>query len=94
MLNTSIKSIICMGLMLLMNACVTTQTGGTAANADPKKAEEAYVQLGLAYLQQGNRESSKLNFENALEINKKSAPANEGIALLYQLDAEKKLAEK
>jgi type IV pilus assembly protein PilF len=80
--------------MLLLNACVTTEHGSLAANADPKKAEAAYVQLGLGYLQSGNRDASKVNFENALKINSRSAGANEGMARLYQIDAENELAEK
>ena len=94
MLHTLLKSVIGLSMVLLLNACVTTEQSSLAANADPVKAEAAYVQLGLGYLQNGNRDASKINFENALEINSRSAAANEGLALLYQLDAENKLAEK
>jgi len=94
MLHTLLKSVTCIIFVLSLSACVTTETGSLAANADPKKAEASYVQLGLAYLQSGNRDSARINFENALEINDRSAPAHEGFARLYQLDAENELAEK
>lgn len=81
-------------LVVMTTGCVTSESGGIAQNADPDKAEATFVRLGLAYLQNGNRDASKENFEKALKINSRSAAANEGIARLYQLDAEKELAEK
>ena len=93
MLQTWLKILTSL-VVISLSACVTTETGKLGANADPAKAEASYVQLGLAYLQNGNRDSSRLNFENALELNKRSAPAHEGIARLYQLEAENELAEK
>lgn len=97
MLHTLFKSqlrLFALLSLIAVSGCVTTEYGSLASNADPKKAEASYVQLGLAYLQSGNRDASKQNFEKALEINSRSAPANEGMARLYQLDAENELAEK
>ncbi len=94
MLHTLLKSVTILSLMLFLSACVTTTTGTLGENADPKKAEASYVQLGLGYLQNGNRDVARQNFEKALEINRKSPGANEGIARMYQVDAENELAEK
>jgi len=55
---------------------------------------ETYVQLGMSYLNKGNREGAIGAFSSALELDKKSAEAHQGIALIYQLNGETKLAEK
>lgn len=81
-------------IFLLLSAasgCVTTVSGGT--EADPEKAMRTYVQLGLGYLRAGNRDSARLNFQKALEIDRRSPGANDGMALLYQLEAMDELAE-
>jgi len=78
---------------LVLSGCVTTIEGG-GQKADPQKALESHVQLGLNYLRIRNRDSARLHLNKALEIDKKSAPANDGIALLYQLEGENELAEK
>ena len=94
MLHTWFKSGICLLMLISLSACVTTERGSLAANADPKKAEATYVQLGMAYLQNGSRDFARTNLENALQLNSRSAPAHLGMALLHQLEAENELAEK
>lgn len=79
-------------LLLSLSACVTTLEGGNPAT-DPNSALETYVQLGLGYLRTGNRDAARLNFNKALEIDKRSAGAHDGMALLYQLEAMEDLAE-
>jgi len=86
----------CVCIVLLSGglvACVTTMEGGKNPNVSPEKAVKSFVQLGFGYLQVSNRDQARVNFNKALEINKNSVEANEGMALLYQLDGEIKLAD-
>lgn len=85
----------CIALLLLLSltACVTTLEGGNPAT-DPDAALETYVQLGLGYLRTGNRDAARLNFNRALEIDKRSPGAHDGLALLYQMEAMNDLAER
>lgn len=85
----------CIALLALLSlsACVTTLEGGNPAT-DPNSALDAYVQLGLGYLRTGNRDAARLNFNRALEIDRRSPGANDGLALLYQMEAMNDLAER
>ncbi len=93
MLQFSIKCVCIILLISGLTACVTTVEGGGNQNASPERAVRSYVQLGFGYLQVSNRDQARVNFRKALEIDKNSVEANEGMALLYQLDGENKLAE-
>ncbi|MEX1033420.1 MAG: type IV pilus biogenesis/stability protein PilW [Cellvibrionaceae bacterium] len=93
MLNPIIRKI---GVMLAvgsMTACVTTLEG-SASSTDLESAQETYVQLGLGYLRSGDRDSARVNFNKALDINKRSPGAHNGLALLYQLEAMNEKAEE
>ncbi|MBX2809192.1 MAG: type IV pilus biogenesis/stability protein PilW [Cellvibrionaceae bacterium] len=78
-------------LSLFVSACVETR--GPAAIVDKDKALEGYLTLGSAYLQRGNRDASRRNFEKALAIDSRSARAHNGMGLLYQLNGEVQLSE-
>jgi type IV pilus assembly protein PilF len=82
---------VCMGLASA--ACVTTNNGRSNP-VDEKKAHDAYLKLGLTYLQRDNREASRRHFNKALTLNPSSAAAHNGMAMLYQLTGEVALAEK
>jgi type IV pilus assembly protein PilF len=91
--TTNIRRI---GILLLvwnLAACVTT-LNESGSEADLDSALETYVQLGLGYLRAGNRDAARLNFNKALEIDRNSPGAHDGLALLYQLEAMNDLAEK
>ncbi len=83
---------IVLALSAILTGCITVKEGG--GSIDKQKLIDNYVRLGMAYLQQDSRDAARRNFEKALAINSKSAPANNGMALLYQLNAEFSLAEK
>ena len=59
-----------------------------------KEASDTYVQLGLGYLQRGNRQRARTNLLKALEKNKDSGAAHNGLALLFQMEDESELAEE
>lgn len=85
-------------LMLLaasvLAGCVTT------GNVDPMKtdkgrdaARDAYVQLAIGYLQQGQTERAKVPLRQALELDDKDADAHAALALVFQIEMEPKLAD-
>lgn len=78
---------------LFVSGCVTTTTGPNRT-ADKEKSLNSYIALGMAYLQRDDRDSSRRNFEKALDIDTKSHQAHNGMGLLFQLTGEPDLAEK
>jgi len=75
--------------------CVTT------GNVDPMKtgkgrdeARDAYVQLGIGYLQQGQTERAKVPLKKALELDASNADAHAALALVFQIEMEPKLADE
>ena len=79
---------------VLLSACVQTSTlGPSSKGINKQKAVESYITLGMAYLQQGNRDAARRNFEKALALNARSHEAHNGMGLFYQLTGEVELAE-
>lgn len=79
----------------LLAGCVST---GKVNPMDTRKgrdqAREAYVQLGLGYLQEGNGERAKVPLRQALEIDNSDPAANAALALVFQVEGENELAEQ
>ena len=78
----------------LLVGCITT------GNVDPMKtskgrdeARDAYVQLGIGYLQQGETERAKIPLKKALELDSSDADAHAALALVFQIEMEPKLAD-
>jgi type IV pilus assembly protein PilF len=80
-------------LSLLVSGCVSTTTGSPRA-VDKQKSLDSYIALGMAYLQRDDRDSSRRNFEKALEVDSNSHQAHNGMGLLFQLTGEPDLAEQ
>jgi type IV pilus assembly protein PilF len=77
--------------------CITrTKDGGKPLKQeDPEVQAAAYnVQLGTAYLQQGNYPVAREKLERALEQNPKDPNVHTSLGLLYDRTAEPKLADK
>lgn len=90
---------------VLATACTTTTktTGSSLATSNPGKKTEAerrqeavanYVQVGLGYIGQRNRDQARLNLLRALEIDSRSPAAHNAMALLYQLERDPAHAER
>lgn len=58
------------------------------------EARDAYIQLGLGYLQRGNTEQAKVPLRKALEIDPSSADAHAALAVVFQTEMEPKLADE
>jgi type IV pilus assembly protein PilF len=79
----------------LLAGCVTS------GNVNPMKtskgrdeARDAYVQLGLGYLQQGMAERAKDPLRKALALDDSDADANAALALVFQVEGESDLADQ
>jgi type IV pilus assembly protein PilF len=73
----------------------SARTLSSAEKAQKKQeALELSIKLGLGYLREGNREGARLHMQKAIDADPRSAGANNGMALLYQLEKENALAEE
>lgn len=79
--------------LLGLVSCVTTRSDGKG-NIDKAKALEAHITLGMTYLQKNNRDGALNAFSRANKLDPKSAEAYQGLALVHQLNGERKLAEE
>lgn len=71
-------------------SCVTT-TNRTPVNADA--AHDKRIELGMKYLEAGQRDNARWQFSKAMEMKKNSARAYHGIALVHQANGEMNHAE-
>ncbi|WP_245929370.1 type IV pilus biogenesis/stability protein PilW [Agarilytica rhodophyticola] len=81
-------------IFLSLTACVTHSGSTGPKKVDKAKALESNIRLGMAYLQQEQRDNALRAFSKALEIDKRSAEAHQGMALIHNLNGEYDLAEK
>ncbi len=58
------------------------------------EARDAYIQLGIGYLQQGEAARAKNPLRKALELDPNSADAHAALALVFQTEMENKLADE
>jgi type IV pilus assembly protein PilF len=89
-------SIVVLAAALLVG-CVTSNSGGgkPLKQDDPKEAAAKYnIQLGTAYLQQGNYPLAKEKLERSLKQNPKDADVHTSLGLLYDRVGDSKLADK
>lgn len=82
-------------LASLLAGCVTTGDVDPMRTAKGREeARDAYIQLGIGYIQQGASERAKVPLKKALEIDSSSADAHAALALVFQLEMEPKLADE
>jgi type IV pilus assembly protein PilF len=89
----SYKQILLIAASILVVSCVST-VPKKSTKVDSKKAYESNIKLGMGYLQKGDRDSALRAFSKALDLNKRSADAYQGLALVHQVNGEFVLAEK
>ena len=88
-----LEALLIASVIVSLASCVTQRQGAFSSDADEEEAEEAYVRLGLAYIQDENYERARRHLDRALEINDESAPALAAKALISQEQGEYDLAE-
>lgn len=79
----------------LLGGCVTT------GDVDPMRtskgraeARDAYVRLGIGYMEKGQTERAKRPLRSALELDPSNADAHAALALVFQVEMESKLADE
>lgn len=81
-------------LASVLAGCVTTGKQDPLTTSKGRlEARDAYIQLGIGYLQSGNTEQAKVPLRQALELDSSSADAHAAMALVYQTEMEPKMAE-
>jgi type IV pilus assembly protein PilF len=79
----------------LLAGCVTSDGSKPRKQEDPTEAAaKTNIQLGIAYLQQGNYSVAREKLERSLKQNPKDADVHTGLGLLYDRTGEPKLADK
>ncbi|VXC99529.1 Pilus assembly protein PilW [Pseudomonas sp. 8Z] len=90
-----LRSSLVLLLVSLLSACVTTgDVSPLKTEKGRKEAVDAYVQLGIAYIQQGDTQSAKVPLKSALDIDSSNADAHAALALAFQVEMEPKLADE
>ncbi|QLF94619.1 type IV pilus biogenesis/stability protein PilW [Pseudomonas sp. ABC1] len=82
-------------MMGVLGGCVSSGTADPLkSEAGRSQARDAYIQLGLGYLAQGETASAKAPLSSALELDPKSADAHAALALVFQREMETAMADK
>ncbi len=79
---------------LWLSGCATAQRDGLESGADPERAADLNVAMGIEYMQQGNLPRAQRKLERALDIDPGNADALQANALLYQRQGENPLARE
>lgn len=80
--------------VLLLTACVTVTDSRFTKKANPDKAVESYVALGVGYLSSGDLIMARKKIERAIEIDPENASAHSAMAMYWLERGEPKLAKK
>ena len=79
----------------MLSACVSSSNNSPLRSEEGRiQARDAYIQLGLGYVQQGVPEQAKAPLKKALEIDSQSADAHAALALVFQQELEPELADQ
>jgi type IV pilus assembly protein PilF len=87
------KYIALLGLLLILQACVTTTNSSLTDKADPVVAVERYVALGLEYIRRNDLHRARKHLNRALEIAPLDSAANAALGLVYHQEGELEEAE-
>lgn len=85
---------ISVGAVFLLTACVAQPEAPVRTEAEIEESVSAYTELGFAYLERQNLERAKRAFVKAQSMDKNEPDTLHGMALVYQLEGENRLAEE
>lgn len=79
----------------LLAGCVSTGDVDPMRTAKGRdEARDAYIRLGIGYMEQGQNERAKRPLRSALELDPNNADAHAALALVFQVEMENKLADE
>ncbi len=79
--------------LILTTACIHTVEGENLSEAQSKENQaRASVELGLAHIRNGDRQSAKRPLLHALELSPRSSEVHHALAIMYAGDLEHQLA--
>lgn len=81
-------------VFLLVGCVATGNVNPLTTSQGRDQARDAFVQLGLGYLQQGQTERAKIPLKKALELDSSDSQANAALALVFQAEMEPELANQ
>lgn len=82
-------------ILALLAGCVSSgNVDRTKTPEGRREARDAYIQLGLGYLQQGSPARAKGPLSEALKLDPGSTDAHAALALVFQTEMETELADK
>jgi type IV pilus assembly protein PilF len=91
----SLRPVLLLLLASLLAACVSTgSVDPMRTDKGRNEARDAYIQLGIGYLRQGETERAKVPLKKALELDSSNADAHAALALVFQIEMEPKLADE
>jgi type IV pilus assembly protein PilF len=79
-------------MVLVLASCSSLQT--SSERQQDKRIADTNIQLGIAYMRQGDYDTALVKLQKALEADPDSATANGTLAILYENVGENELAEK
>lgn len=91
----SLRSALLVVFAGLLAGCVSTgHVDPMKSQAGRDKARDAYISLGIGYLERGSTEKAKVPLKQALNLDSNSADAHAALALVFQLEMEPELADE
>ncbi|MDP3848239.1 MAG: type IV pilus biogenesis/stability protein PilW [Pseudomonas sp.] len=91
----TLRAVLLLFMSTLLTACVTTgDVNPLKTDKGQDEARDAYIQLGIGYLQQGNTGSAKIPLKQALELDPSNADAHVALAVVFQSELETELADE
>lgn len=91
----TLRAALLLFISTLLTACVTTgDVNPLHSGKGRDEARDAYIQLGIGYLQQGNTGSAKIPLKQALELDPSNADAHVALAVVFQSELETELADE
>lgn len=91
---STVRALLVITSLALLVGCSSFQSNGSGSAVRPdESALAAYTKLGMQYLQAGDLLSAKDTLQKAVSADAKYAPALNGLALVFQAEQERDLAD-